>query len=198
MRTIICVGAGPSLTKEDVIACEIAGFSLMVVNGAFQFAYCPEYHYAADTRWWQRNYAYTQASSHKYSIQRSGRDEGHCEVWQMERGAAEGFNTHWPKLCTGYNSGFQAINLAYLLRFRRVILLGYDMKFGPNGEKHCHPDHPDYNPLDTTVGTWVRAFNKIAPMMKELGLKVVNATRDTDLECFSQVRLEELLEEKTV
>ena len=114
----------------------------------------------------------------------------------MELGVAEGFSAYWPKLSTGYNSGFQAINLAYLFGFRRVILLGYDMKFGSNGEKHCHPDHPDYNPLDATVDKWVCTFNKIAPMMKELGLEVINATRDTDLECFPQVQLEELLEER--
>ena len=196
MRTIVCVGAGPSLRKEDVAACEIAGFSLMVINSAFQFACCPEYHYAADTRWWQRNYVYTQMSSRKFSIKQSGRDQGHPGVKQMERGAAECFSTHWPKLCTGYNSGFQAINLTYLLGFRRVILLGYDMKFGPNGEKHCHPDHPDYNPLDVTVEKWVHAFNKAAPVMEELGLQVTNATRDTDLECFPQVQLEQLLEER--
>jgi hypothetical protein len=77
-----------------------------------------------------------------------------------------------------------------------VILLGYDMKFGPNGEKHCHPDHPDYNPLDVTVERWVDAFNKTNPMMKDLGLNVINATRDTDLDCFPRVQLEELLEQE--
>lgn len=194
MRTIVCVGAGPSLRKEDVAACEVAGFILMVVNGAFQFACCPEYHYAGDTRWWQRNYAYTQLCSGKFSIQHNGRDQGHPAVTQMKRGRTEDFSDSWPTLATGKNSGFQAINLAYLLGFRRVILLGYDMKFGQNGEKHCHPDHPDYNPLDVTVAEWVRIFNKAAPIMEGLGLLVINATRDTDLDCFLRVQLEEVLE----
>jgi len=194
MRAIVCIGAGPSLKKEDVAACEIAGFSLMVVNSSFQFACYPEYHYAADTRWWQRNYAFTQMSSRKFSIQHNSRDQGHPGIRQMERGRTEDFSDSWPTLATGKNSGFQAINLAYLLGFRCVVLLGYDLGFGSNGEKHCHPDHPDYNPLDVTIAEWIRIFDKAAPIMQGLGLSVINATRNTTLECFPQVQLEELLE----
>jgi len=197
MRTIVCAGAGPSLRKEDVAACEIAGFSLMVVNGSFQFAHCPEYHYAADTRWWQRNYAFTQMSSRKFSIRCNNRDQGHSGVQQMGRGSAECFSSQWPILCTGYNSGFQALNLASLLGFKRAILLGYDMKFGLNGEKHCHPDYPDYNPQDYTVANWIRVFDKLALLIQE-SIEVINVTRDTHLECFPQARLEELLEKEVV
>lgn len=195
MNTIICVGSGPSLVKADVKACENKGLSLMVVNSAFQFATAPTYHYAGDTKWWQRNYAYTQHSSRKFSIQCNARDKGHPDVEQMQRGEAECFGMQWPKLCTGYNSGFQAINLTYSLGYTRIILIGFDMKFGVNGEKHCHPDHPDHNPLDTTVGKWIRAFNRTAPIMEKLGLKVINVTRDTDLDCFPKTSLEELLYE---
>lgn len=197
MNTIVCVGSGPSLTKKDVKACENKGMPLMVVNSAHQFATAPMYHYAGDTRWWQRNYTYTQHSSRKFSIQHNARDEGHSDVKQMQRGAAECFSTQWPKLCTGYNSGFQAINLIYLLGYIKIILIGFDMKFGVNGEKHCHPDHPDYNPLDATINKWVQAFNEAAPTMQQLGLEVINATRDTDLECFPRTQLEELLEDAT-
>ena len=40
------------------------------------------------------------------------------------------------------NSGAGAINLAYHFGARRILLVGMDMKPGPNGEKHWHPDHP--------------------------------------------------------
>lgn len=191
MDTIVCVASGPSLTKEDVVACE-KRFPLMVVNNAYQFADSPKYHYAGDTRWWRSNYALTQSNSCKFSIQANNRDQGYPDVEQMQRGFAECFSVDWPTLCTGYNSGFQAINLAYLLGFRRVVLLGYDMKFGTNNEKHFHPDYFDYNPLDTTILKWIRVFNKMAPKMLEL-VEVINVTRSTDLDCFPQVRLEDLL-----
>jgi len=205
MNTLICIAAGPSLMRRDVAMCERAGLPIMVVNGAFmfaesivvngafRFAESPEYHYAGDTRWWLRNYDQAQLWSQKFSIRADKYDQGFPGVRQMDRGTTEGFSTTWPVISTGKNSGYAAINLAYLLGFRRLILLGYDMKFTSDGKKHCHPDHPDSNPSEDTVDEWLRIFHKMAPEMKELGLDILNATRDTALECFPLVRLEEVI-----
>lgn len=189
IKNIIILGSGPSLSKGDVQLCEESGLPIMGVNNTYQFTDQMVYHYAADTRWWQRHYAYVSEAAEKYSIRSSGRDEGHFAIYQMNRGHGECFSAEWPVLCTGKNSGFQAINLAYLLGYNRVTLLGYDMQI-TNGQIHCHPDHPHHNPTDETMQEWRRIFDKIAPRMSEMGLEVLNATRQTGLECFPLVTLE--------
>lgn len=192
---IVCIATGPSLSKADIDKCQAAELALMAINNAYAFIDAPQYHYAGDTNWWKTHFHHTHACSYKYSIKSKDRDEGHPGVKQMRRGPTESFSIGWPVLCTGKNSGFQAVNLAYLLGFRKVILLGYDMKFKGDGTRHCHPDHPKYNPTDATVDEWIRIFNKCTPMIKEAGLEVINCTRDTDLECFPTMQLEEALKE---
>jgi len=41
----------------------------------------------------------------------------------------------------GNNSGRVALNLAYQLAPKRVFMLGFDFKLGPNGEKHWYPPY---------------------------------------------------------
>lgn len=113
----------------------------------------------------------------------------------MERGQREAISYKWPVLGTGGNSGFQAVNLAYLLGYTRIILLGYDMQL-TGGQTHWHGDH-DFegatNPVKNTFKGWIPAFNKVAQELKSVGVEVINASRKTALECFPRVSLEEAL-----
>lgn len=42
----------------------------------------------------------------------------------------------------GDNSGRVALNLAYQLRPKKVFMIGFDFKLGPNGEQHWYPPYP--------------------------------------------------------
>lgn len=86
----------------------------------------------------------------------------------------------------GQNGGYQAINLAVHFGAKRIILIGYDMK-----GKHWHPDHKGNNPGN--FAQWIKNFSTMIPQLKELGVEVINCTRDTALECFSVRRLEDVL-----
>jgi hypothetical protein len=97
------------------------------------------------------------------------------------------------KVHYGANSGYQAINLAYLFGARKIIILGLDCKRGPNGESHHHGDHPSGLNKEMPIKTWLKNFPKLAEDLKIEGVEVINATRDTALECFNKVNLEEAL-----
>ena len=113
----------------------------------------------------------------------------------MLMGERQGVSRKWPYLCWGGNSGYQAINLMYLLGYRRILLLGYDMQ-EKNGQAHWHPDHRfkgASNPSQGTFGGWLRDFRVLAEKIKEAGVEVTNCTRETALKSFPQTPLEDAL-----
>lgn len=105
----------------------------------------------------------------------------------------EGLSFDPETLHTGGNSGYQAINLAVLLGAARILLLGYDMKTGPNGEKHWHPDHAGRNPGESQFSGWRAAFPTMLPDLARAGVAVINCTPGSALTCFPQARIEEFL-----
>lgn len=84
----------------------------------------------------------------------------------------------------GGNSGFQAVNLAYLFGADLVILLGFDM-----GGPHFFGEHPP--PLRTTSP--YSEFKKTFESIDQQELCVINCTRKTGLACFPQMSLESVL-----
>lgn len=93
-------------------------------------------------------------------------------------------------LATGRNSGFQAVNLAYLTGAARILLLGYDMQ-GDANRMHWFGDHP----LKTSPGTvamFRNGFNRLAKQMPE-GLEIINCSADTALTCFKRAPIESVL-----
>lgn len=92
----------------------------------------------------------------------------------------------------GGNSAFQSINLAVLWGADRVILTGVDCK---NRGQHWHGKHPSpmTTPEERAVAQWIKCFNQVAPALKKGGVEVINASRDTALECFPRMTIEEAL-----
>lgn len=128
------------------------------------------------------------------------------ERWTIDREAAVEFGMHWvegvddvglsqsPKrIFTGGNSGFQAINLAFLWGAVRIILLGYDMHRGHDGRRHWHHDHPrELGNLGDLV-QWRARFVPMAASLQRLGVQVINASRSTALDAFPKMLLEQAL-----
>lgn len=157
--------------------------------------------YACDAQWW-----------HHYNPDFYGRKistDDSCripsvEIWKRELNDGLSFahrtlrTGHWweeGKVTGGGNSGHQALNLAAQLGFKRIVLLGYDMKRGPNNEIHHHGPHPVpmNNPEADRFPFWRAALASTLPDLKAHGISVINCTRDSDLECFPRVSLEHVL-----
>ena len=98
----------------------------------------------------------------------------------------------------GQNSGFQALNIAYLRGADPIILLGFDMKRGPKGESHHHGDHPAglNNPPglnDPNWGAWRDWFDGAAAQLAAAVRTVINCTPGSALDCFPKMDLEDAL-----
>jgi len=75
----------------------------------------------------------------------------------------------------GGNSGYQAINLAYILGAKTILLLGFDM-FG----SHFFGDHPDKLNVNSPYKHFIKGFESI----NQKKVEIINCTRQTALNCF--------------
>lgn len=91
-------------------------------------------------------------------------------------------------LHTGTNSGYQAINIAVLAGAKRILLLGYDMRF-PGGKSHWHSGHPIKVPEGHYTG-YGKQFDTMKPQLARLEVDVVNCTQGSALKAFPISTLE--------
>lgn len=98
-------------------------------------------------------------------------------------------------LVSGRNSGYQSIGLAVHLGAVRIILLGYDMERREGEAIHWHGSHepPLLNPQPHHFDDWRERFAGTVPDLAEMGIEVLNCSRNTALTCFPRSRLEDVL-----
>ena len=73
-----------------------------------------------------------------------------------EKNLTQGFSSDWKGFCHGYNSGFCAIQLAILLGYTEIVLLGFDLGFdqGVGGETHFHNHYGTNTNIRTKIDTF--------------------------------------------
>jgi hypothetical protein len=177
------VATGASLTQDDVNYIKGKG-TIIVINNAFKLAPFADILYACDVVWWE---AYEKDlinwNGKKMSI---FYDQNGCIKWECNtrlNGLGE------EVIHTGGNSGYQAINLAYLLGAKEIILLGYDMK-QTNGLRHFHGQHKRGLRNNDNYPQWIKHMGILANDLKAKGIKVINCTRSTALECYEKQELQ--------
>lgn len=128
----------------------------------------------------------------KVSIENDGAMVEAPDVFVLHRLGTTGLADKNNGLMTGQNSGYQAINLAYLLGAARIVLLGFDMKRGADGRAHWFGDHP-VQTQDYIYSAMLQNFPKLARRLKELGIEVINCTPDSALDAFPRNELARVL-----
>lgn len=187
----VCIAAsGPSLTEAQLDLVR-GRAKLIVINSTFRLAPWSDALYACDGRWWTENPDAFSFAGLKFSLHRTV----DRSVLAFEAGKVEGLEHNRSKLATGGNSGHQAINLAVHLGAARIVLVGYDMKLGQNGQAHHHPDHPppSKNPPAVNLARWAARFETMVEPLRAAGVEVVNATPGSAIECFPRAQLEDAL-----
>jgi hypothetical protein len=103
------------------------------------------------------------------------------------------------------SSGGSAVNFAYHLGVRNIVLIGFDMK-PVNGRKNWHDDHDPTSSgvlgcyssaseyMEDLFGRFASAFASIASDATELGIGIINCTPGSSLKSFPVMRLEEFID----
>lgn len=92
---------------------------------------------------------------------------------------------------TGKNSGIGAMFLARNLGAEKIILLGYDCKAGSDGKRHWHGSHKEGLANAGSMPKWQGQFLEVSNTFGDI--EVLNCSRDTALNVFPKVILEDAL-----
>lgn len=125
----------------------------------------------------------------KYLVAR-GRYPGvpaHCKV--LHRTAIAERLSHSPGYLAGLDAGTSAINLAHLFGAKEIVLLGFDMRGGRwlNDRYHHHMPFPPQRHFELHLAQ----LPTIAADLEEAGVRVVNCSPLSAVECFEKRPLED-------
>ncbi len=186
--TIAILGGGPSLTPAQVDA--VKHLPCIAIKDAIRLAPCADVLYACDAKWWAHYGPRLSYTGVRFALQ------DRAETWApvLRNTGPIGLETDPSGLRTGKNSGYQAINLAYHLGARRVLLLGYDMRPDAKGRHHWFGGHP-YATVDPPYKDFLELFPTLLEPLRAAGVEVVNCTQGSALTCFRMATLAEALSE---
>ena len=203
-ETVAVLGAGPSLTREQceylrgrcrIIAVNCSAIpTVHSVTGEHIPAMAPfaDVLYAGDQKWWGRYGVQGLKFPGLKVTLRNGLKLP--EVYSLAPSTRTPFDPRRTHLCTGGNSGYQAISLAVHFGAARIVLCGFDVKAGPNGLKHYHGNHVGSLNKPQKYDYWIRHFGQLARYLtKRVGIDVVNCTPGSALRCFRTSTLEQEL-----
>ena len=173
-ETCFVVASGPSLTQNDVNL--IKGRRTIVTNTTFRMVPTADALFFHDRKWYDlyRNELKT-FGGYKVTISTATGND----VIRLRKNVFG-------------NSGTGAIVLAIHCGCKKIILLGADGQH-TNKKVHWHGDHP--KPLGNARSwrKWAKQYEKAAELAKKHDVLVLNASRNTIIDCFQKVKLEDCL-----
>ncbi len=190
----IVAASGPSLNGEVAGQCLRArdsGFRIIAVSDAYRLLPFADILYAADIAWWRVHKGCPEFCGEKWTSYQQGQARDNVFSLNYVRVRLSGDFSTDPSELHGFYSGFQALNMALLMKAKPIILVGFNMK-PVNGQRHFFGDHP--KPLDNSANfeAWIPSLEEAVRKMPE-DADVVNATPDSAVSCFRALRLEEAL-----
>lgn len=182
--TIVCLGNGSSLTSEDVDYCR-GKARVIAINDTVRLAPWADVLYSSDLFWFRKHRGVPSFTGLKYTLD--------CvdvrPEWRINRlrGTKDsGLELDPSELRLGRNSGHAAVNLAVHLGASRILLLGFDMQGGRWFETAR-------NQKTTKFNTFRGHFSSLIKPLGELGISLINCSRNTALTCVPRQKLEDAL-----
>jgi len=184
-QTAAVVATGPSLTTTQVRQLEGKARTI-AVNDSYKIAPWADMMYAADHKWW-RHHAFCHSFTGERWTQNRGPtgwvDEAGSnglEIIQCKHSLEVSTDPHF--VSSGWNSGFQAMNIAVHLGAKRILLLGVDLHTG--GGAHFFGEHPPGLQRSSPWATFRKAFTVSAPVLAGMRVEVINCSPTSALTCY--------------
>ncbi len=197
--TIACLATGPSLNAADVDFCR-GKVPVIAINDAHRLAPWADVLYSGCRSWYPHYKGVPSFTGVKYGIGsqigKANPFHKYPEIQVLKAAGEHGLELDPSGLCVGGgagNSGYSAINLAVHLGATRIVLLGYNLSW-PGGKAHFFGNHPSaLNQHEGLVRIFLRGFATLVDPLNALGVRVINATKDSALKCFPKATLTEAL-----
>ncbi len=196
-ETAFLLGCGPSLRREDVEKLKFR--RVIAINDSYLLAPWADILYFCDAKWWNAN---------RFQVNDVFRGPRIVTMQNAIPGVSMvrctgdvGLETDPAAIRHGSNSGYQAINVAYHLGVKRIVLLGYDMQVPQNGKMHWCARGEVRSPEgfhNTLQKVMLPKFDSLVKPLAEAGVIVVNCTPNSALTCWPTVTLEQVLSKERV
>ncbi len=195
-ETVVCIATGPSLTVEDVNACR-GRSRVIAINDAHRLAPWADVLYSSDRRWWEFYKGVPGFAGMKYGIGSAPSKKNgfppSLGIRVLRNTGYHGLELAHDGLRNGKNSGYAAINLAVHFGATRILLLGYNMAHHGN-KAHFFGSHPSgLNQNVNLYPSFLKAFDSIVEPLKAAGVEVINCSRESALNAFPRMLLEQSL-----
>jgi len=190
-ETVYIVGGGPSLSDFDWKKLE--GKKVIAINRAFQVLPNADVLYWTDSRFWKwysteiKRFKGLKVTCRPYSPTSN-------DVILLKATNNKPYEADPGHISHGNNSGYGAINLAVKLGAKKIYLLGYDMESNPN-KTHWHSGY-DAKHNHSIYMKMMASFSSLAPVLKQMGIRVFNANPKSKLEVFSKCSIEAALKDE--
>ena len=191
--TVIIIGGGLSVAKVDMDVLFNPKFRTIGVNHAFSLGPV-DLLWFGDFQWYQDN----QVAVHEFAglkctcaAQLPEKPWPDIKRVRRSRKLMGVESTRADAVSWNNNSGGSAINVAYHLGAKRVLLVGFDMR-RVSGASHFHGHYPKRNRDRDPYPRHLDCFGAIAEDAEKLGLEIVNCTPGSKIKQFPFARLEDL------
>jgi len=189
-ETAFILGGGPSL--NDVNFDLIKEKRVIGVNNAYLLGSWVDICWFGDSRWWGwHKEKLSEFPGLIVSCATSLVKNNYNFLKIVARGKPRGIEQKPNCVSWNRNSGISAINFAYHLGVKRVVLLGFDMRRIDN-KTNWHDQHPcpDKNPYEM----FLRVISSVQLDAQRLKLEIINATPGSAIKVFPTMRLEEVVD----
>jgi hypothetical protein len=186
-QTVAIIGSGNSLTDEQINYVVSQGWKIIVINDTWQRVPQADVLYACDGKWWDAHIDALSFKGERWTQDLRAKRK-HSLAWVLGRNK-KGLGLDCVHF--GGNSGYQAINLAYLWGCKRIILLGFDCK-PVNGLHHWFGQHQDGLNKTQNYALWLGNFEQLAIDLKQNCIEVINCSLDSALNCFPKKAVTEI------
>lgn len=196
-ETVVILATGPSLTQEDVDYCR-GKARVIAINDAYTVCPWADALYGTDARWWHWHKGAPGFTGPKWSLDHSqwvNYRAHYPDVQRLRNTGPDGLEHVPTGLKNGRNSGYAAINLAYLYGATRLVLLGYDMGTA-KGKSHFFGEHPNKQP--SPYSQFKQRFESLVKPLAKRGVEVINCSRRTALTAFPTGELQKALTSSAV
>lgn len=195
---IAILASGPSLDRADIDLLN-GKATVIAVNDSYRLCPWADILYAADHRWWHHHNYCRDFIGERWSQHIGPRDwvdtcrkEG-INVIQCKRGNDISLDSSF--VYDGKNSTFQALNMAVLMGEKEILILGLDCRV--TEKTHWFGDHPPKLQKKSPYPIFRRAFVDVAEKLERLGVRVINCSPISTVDCFERMNCAQAISELT-
>jgi len=189
-ETIYIVGGGPSLKDFDF---ELLKNKIVIaVNKAFLYLPFAQVLYWSDSSF----YDTFKKEIHLFKGIKATKNPSpkNDDIINLVETGREGLELEPNGIRTGGNSGYAAINVAYHLGAKKIVLMGFDGKNGPGGNTHWHDGYGKKGASDEVMQrNWLPHYSSLVNALEDRRVKIYNTFKFSEIKEIEKISYTEAL-----